>query len=94
MNGQDIPLPDPKATGFHTILGGKVSSGIEKHTDNRLHFHKEHGHLQIGKMFHEVGGAGQIMEEMTIPIHINIYLNIIQIKVVGFMVTHHILKIK
>ena len=26
VNGQDIPLPDPNATGPHTVLGGKVSS--------------------------------------------------------------------
>lgn len=26
VNGQDIPLPDPNASGLHTTLGGKVSS--------------------------------------------------------------------
>ena len=26
VNGQDIPLPDPNASGPHTVLGGKISS--------------------------------------------------------------------
>ncbi len=30
VNGQDIPLPDPEATGPHTVLGGKVSSETGK----------------------------------------------------------------
>lgn len=26
VNGQGIPLPDPNASGPHTVLGGKISS--------------------------------------------------------------------
>lgn len=80
--GQDIPLPDPNASGPHTTLEGQLVLMQGKFICNLLLSQKGHGLQQMVKTYLGAKFIGMTMVVVTIPIRTNIYLerlNIVEI---------------